>query len=113
MITTYINNQSLLLNYSTNNAASIWYNIDNGDNITIDSLTYFNTSEGGHILYLYASSIQGYTNSTNISFDINLTKITIDDEEFDNDIGNTNRKGDSIDLDEYPYEDLQNPDQEL
>ena len=55
----YLTNESLLLNYSVSNEQVIWYNIDNLVNITIISSIYFNTSQGNHILYLYANSSFG------------------------------------------------------
>ncbi len=70
--TTYSTN-TILLDYSiTNEADSIWYNLDNGINITINSPLQFTTTEGSHILYLYAGNI--YRNSTkNISFFVDLS----------------------------------------
>ena len=51
---------TILLNYSvTNEAESIWYNLDNGINTTINSPAYFSATEGSHILYLYANNSQG------------------------------------------------------
>jgi len=51
---------NILLNYSvTNEVESVWYNLDNGINITINSPAYFSAVEGSHILYLYANNSQG------------------------------------------------------
>lgn len=67
---TYLTNESLLLNYSVSNEQAIWYNIDNLFNITITSPIYFNTSQGSHILYLYANSSFGNITSKNVSFTV-------------------------------------------
>ena len=67
---------SILLNYSTKNAIdSIWYNLDNGENITLTSLLYFTASEGSHILYLYANNSEGL-GAANISFSVHVGTIT-------------------------------------
>ncbi len=68
---TYNTNISILINYSSSNAESIWYNLDSQANITIASFTYFNTSEGHHTLYLYANNSQGTETSANTTFFIN------------------------------------------
>ncbi|MFH1327212.1 MAG: hypothetical protein ABIH59_03745 [archaeon] len=72
--TTYTTNTSILLNY-TSNTNNIRYNLDNSTNTTITSPTYFNTTEGGHTLYIYANNSNG-TISKNITFTINSTEAT-------------------------------------
>ena len=63
----------ILLNYSvTNEADSIWYNLDNGMNITINSPLQLTTTKGSHTLYLYANNSYG-TTIKNISFFVNLS----------------------------------------
>jgi hypothetical protein len=69
---TYSTN-TILLNYSIKNTLnSIWYNLNNEINITIDSPLQFTTIEGSHTLYLYANNSYG-TATKNISFFVNLT----------------------------------------
>jgi len=99
---TYLTNISLLLDYSAVNAENIWYNLDNGDNTTITSSIYFNTSQGGHILYLHANNTYG-TTTENVSFIVNSTRFIISYSEY-----NGSTKGNSTDFIEYTYEDLQN-----
>jgi hypothetical protein len=56
---TYSTN-TILLNYSiTNDIDFIWYNLDNGINITINSPKSFDAAEGTNTLYLYANNSQG------------------------------------------------------
>ena len=75
---TYITNVSLLLNYIMSGGISVWYNLDNGQNITLSStIHYFNTSVGSHSLYLFANNSDGYVSSSNLTFEINITKIII------------------------------------
>ncbi len=78
---TYLSNESILLNYSVNGEDFIWYNIDLGDNTTISTPTYFNTTQGFHTLYLYANNSLGTTTNT-ISFTTNSTKFIIYYDEF-------------------------------
>src|SRR3989344_4624186 len=82
---TYINNQSLLLDYDATNAVEVWYNLDNGDNTTITSRVYFNISQGSHTLWLYANSSAGNINSTNVTFAVDLTRFSINKSEWDED----------------------------
>jgi len=61
---------SILLNYSIKNEViSIWYNLDNSENITINSSIFFNVVEGPHILYLYANNSYG-TSVKNVIFSV-------------------------------------------
>ncbi|GAJ21382.1 unnamed protein product, partial [marine sediment metagenome] len=53
------------------------YNIDNiPPNKTITAPVYFNTTEGTHILYLYANNSVG-TTIKNVTFTANSTKFII------------------------------------
>jgi len=99
----YLTNESLLLNYSVSNEQVIWYNIDNLVNITIISSIYFNTSQGNHILYLYANSSFGNITSRNVSFVVNSSRFIIQRDEY-----NGSNKGASTNFLQYTYEDLQN-----
>jgi len=61
----------ILLNYSAIKADTIWYNLDNTENITITQPTDINIPQGAHILYLYANNTEG-TSVKNISFFIEI-----------------------------------------
>jgi len=109
---TYLTNETLFLNYLVQNEQTIWYNLDNSANITITSLTYFNTSIGSHILYLYTNNSLGEIVSETVSFFINLTRFIIIDNEFEtgtvDDTLRKQKKGESTDFFDYSYIELQN-----
>ena len=68
---------SILLNFSVGGQESIWYNLDNSANITINGSITFNTSTGSHILYLFANSSNGNVTSKNVSFNVEIpTSVT-------------------------------------
>jgi len=69
--TTYTTNTSILLNYSTT-GNNVWYNLNNFSNTTLTKPIYFNTSEGSHILHLYANNSFGES-TKNVVFFINLS----------------------------------------
>jgi hypothetical protein len=99
---TYLTNISLLLNYSVSGEDNMWYRIDSGNNTTITSATYFNTSQGGHTLYLFANNTWG-TTERNVSFTVNSTRFIILYNEY-----NDTTRGNSTEFINYTYEDLQN-----
>jgi hypothetical protein len=100
---TYLTNNNLLLNYSaSSDVIYVWYSLDGGGNITINSSILFNASEGAHSLSLYANNSQGYTREM-ISFAVNTTLFTILRSEY-----NGTTKGASTDFIVYTYEKLQN-----
>jgi len=110
---TYLVNESILLNYSVKNEQSVWYKLDNSNNITITSNFTFNTSQGSHTLYLYANSSYGNLTAANITFFINLTKFIIYDDEYNHQPkGGQNmkvsKKGQSTDFLDYTYGEIQN-----
>jgi len=86
--TTYLYNTSLPLNYTVSDnmgVDSCWYNLDNGDNTTLNNCANatFNTSEGSHTLYLFANDTAGNLNNTltvgfTIRFSINYTSNLFD-----------------------------------
>lgn len=98
---TYLSNSSLLVSYSASNEGTVWYNLDNTNNVTISIQDYFNTSQGSHTLFLYANNSFG-TTSKNVTFFVNSTRFIIIYEEF-----KTNKKGNSTDFDKIAYEDIQ------
>jgi len=100
---TYINNESLGLYFTAGGEQEVWYNLDNGNNITLTASTSFNTTKGSHTLYLFANNTAGNITSRNVTFDINLSILTILYDEFKGDY-----KGDSTDFYNFSYYDLQN-----
>lgn len=50
---------------------STWYNIDSGNNLTLNSNTTLNLSNGNHIINLYANDTNGNLNSTTVTFLVN------------------------------------------
>jgi len=102
---TYLINESFLLNYTKSGAQSVWYNLDNGENTTITSVSYayFNTSQGAHLLQVFANNSYGNVSSVNVSFFINSTRFRILYEEYNN-----SYKGSSNDFARYGYESMQN-----
>jgi ATP-dependent Zn protease len=63
---------TILLNYSViNEAESIWYNLDNTNNITLSFPIYFSAVEGSHILHLYANNSQG-ASSKSVTFSVKI-----------------------------------------
>ena len=63
---------TILLDYSiANEIESIWYNLDNGINTTINSPISFNAAEGSHVLYLYANNSQG-ASSKSVIFSVKI-----------------------------------------
>tara|TARA_Y100000034_G_C6909729_1_gene423743 strand:- start:9365 stop:12343 length:2979 start_codon:yes stop_codon:yes gene_type:complete len=76
---TYSFNNSIDLNFSIdNNYTDIWYNLDEGTNITITENITFNTSEGVHILYLSSNNTLNRESSTSKSFVVDLTDPIVD-----------------------------------
>jgi len=99
---TYLDNSSILLNY-TSTGLSTLYNIDNLNNITLTSSPiYFSTTEGSHILYLYANNSAGEIITKNTTFYVNSSLLTIIYDEYKG-----GYKGDSTNFSRYVYEDLQ------
>jgi hypothetical protein len=100
---TYITPYNLLLNYSALYINTVWYNINNGINYTLNSPLLFNSSEGSHTVFLYANNTDGAASSINRSFSINSSKLTILYSKY-----SWYDKGDSTDFNKSSYEELQN-----
>ena len=98
---TYLKNESILLNFTIINGDSIWYNIDDSENITITNSIYFNITQGNHLLILYSNNTNG-TTSTQIGFSVNSSKFLIFFQEY-----NGSTKGNSINFLDYTYEEIQ------
>ena len=101
---TYLNNESLLLNFTVFGEETVWYNFDNTANITITSSILFNISQGSHTLYLFANNTDNET-ARNITFIADSTKFIIAYNEY---VGF--KKGDSTDFNASTYEDIQSLD---
>lgn len=99
---TYLKNEFIPLNFTIVNGDFIWYNIDNSENITITNPTYFNTSQGSHILTIYSNNTNG-TSSKQIGFISNSSRFLIFFQEY-----NGSTKGSSINFLDYTYEEIQN-----
>lgn len=99
---TYLNNNSILINYSSQFASNLWYSTDNLNNFTINSRTYINLSEGSHTLYIYANNSRGI-NFSSVGFSINSSRLTILYSEYEN-----STKGSSTDFSSYNLDQLQN-----
>ncbi|MFA4952886.1 MAG: hypothetical protein WC584_01545 [Candidatus Pacearchaeota archaeon] len=102
----YLDNNSILLNYSVSGQQAVWYYITNSpmhqNNITISSSIYFQTPQGNHTLYLYANNSQ-QTITKNVTFSVNSTYFTIS---YNNYTGSY--KGSSTNFTQYSYEEMQN-----
>src|SRR4030042_5651505 len=68
--TTYEENEYILLDYNSNLINTIWYNLDNTANITINTSLYFQASVGQHTLYLYGNISNGTVLSDNVTFTV-------------------------------------------
>ena len=99
---TYIDNQTILLNYSASNEDAVWYNLDDGTNNSITNNIQLSVSEGSHIINLYANNTKGVV-TQNVTFFVNNTRFIILHEEYKGD-----DKGNSTNFSVYSYEDLQN-----
>lgn len=67
---TYATNTSLPLNWSVteDNLGTVWYNVDNGDNITLTSNITFNVTAGAHTLNIYANDSAANEGTASVSF---------------------------------------------
>jgi len=81
--TLYTENESIALNYTVidndNNLDACWYNLDNGENITLINCenTAFNVSEGNHVLTIYANDSLGLMSSDFVEFNVDASGISI------------------------------------
>src|SRR3989344_1393894 len=70
------NNQSIPFNFSVieNNLANCWYNIDGSVNVTVSGCanTSLNTSNGNHVVRLYANDSAGNIGSSSTSFSVQV-----------------------------------------
>ncbi len=113
---TYLSADNILLNFTSLYADNFLYNLDNSVNSSLSSTTNFNTTLGSHTLYLYANNSNA-TISKNVTFYINNSRFVVkdssydaeedDEEDYDN-MSWTQKKGESTNLLNYTYEELQN-----
>ncbi len=104
---TYIKDLNLLLNISANNYQKLWYNLDNGTNITLSNkIAYFNATgiQKNHTLFLFANNTEGVVIKKSVNFAVNVTKFFIEYEHYRNET----IKGNSTDFNSYSFEELQN-----
>ena len=73
---TYTEGDYILLDYNTNEIETVWYNLDNTANITINSSFFFQTSVGSHTLYLYGNQSNGTILSDNVTFAVQAAPST-------------------------------------
>ena len=99
---TYFTAMNLDLEFEAGGANSVWYNIDNGGNITITGNTTFNTTNGQHTLFLFANN-SAETAARNVTFGVNITKFIVYYNNY-----SSSTKGSSTDFNVSAYEDLQN-----
>lgn len=99
---TYLKNESILLNYTLINGDYLWYNLDNSDNITINSPIYINTSQGEHTIYLFSNNSNS-TIESSVTFTVNSSKFIIFFENY-----KYNTKESSTNFLNYTYEEIQN-----
>ncbi len=90
------------VDYTIQNYESLWYNIDNTENITLTEPSTFSTIEGAHTLYLFANDSSSNLKMRTISFFVNTSAFIVNYDEFKG-----LNKGDSTDFDVYTYERLQ------
>ncbi|MEK6878780.1 MAG: hypothetical protein AABY22_04195 [Nanoarchaeota archaeon] len=100
---TYLQKDSLPLDFIVSNQQAIWYNLDNGNNMTIIAPILFNSSQGSHTLYLFANNSMGNLTSKNITFIINISIFTLNYSNY-----NGSHKGSSTDFYNLSQEELEN-----
>jgi len=68
--TTYTEGDYILLDWTENLIDTIWYNLDNTTNTTINTSFYFQTSVGTHNLYLFGNLSNGTIFSDQVTFSV-------------------------------------------
>jgi hypothetical protein len=68
--TTYEEGEYILLDYNSNEIETVWYNLDNETNETINTSFYFQASVGQHTLYLYGNQSNGTILSDSVIFTV-------------------------------------------
>lgn len=93
---------SIPISFIHEGGQSFWYNLNNGQNISISGNLSINAPEGGNILNLFANSSEGTTEKS-VYFAVNLTKLPIYYNEYSGAL-----KGNSTDFFSYTYERIHN-----
>jgi len=67
------------LNYSAQDIflERVWYNLNRGQNTTIESNKTLSLEGGSYVLNLYANDSKGNENSTSVAFSVNLLTVTL------------------------------------
>lgn len=105
---TYFLNTSLLLRVDTD-GAGVWYNLDGGTNVTFtddeleEERTYFNTSNGGHKIYVFANNSGGDVTKRNVSFYVSPGLHNVSYSKYTG-----YGKGSSTNFNDFSYNELQN-----
>ena len=68
--TTYTEGDYILLDWTENLIDTVWYNLDNTANTTINTSFYFQTSIGTHTLYLFGNQSNGTILSDQVIFSV-------------------------------------------
>jgi hypothetical protein len=68
--TTYQEDDYILLDWTENLIDTVWYNLDNTANTTINTSFYFQTSAGSHTLYLFGNQSNSSILSDQVSFSV-------------------------------------------
>mgnify|MGYP000406337163 CR=1 FL=1 len=98
---TYFENDTLRLKVNTN-TNDMWYNLDDGTNITFTDEVLFNTSEGGHTIYVFANNSFG-TTTKNVTFTVDGSLYEIIHENYKD-----ANKGVSTNFSEFSFTEIQN-----
>jgi len=77
----YMTENNLSLSYTALSADNVWYNLDEGPNITLTGSILFSASRGGHKLYIYANNSYGMRLSK-VMFVVNPEMFLIDYDKF-------------------------------
>lgn len=67
---TYNYQEYILLDYNAILMDTIWYNLDNGLNVTINDSFYFQTTPGSHTLYLFGNQSNGTILTDSVTFTV-------------------------------------------
>ena len=101
---TYLSMQDFRIEIETN-ANNAWYNFNNGNNQTFGEYYYTHENmsfQGSHTLYIFANNSHGTTKKS-VTFNINISLFNISYSDYSN-----YYKGNSTNLYEIPFEELQN-----
>lgn len=93
--------KKILLDYSTGGIDEVWYNIDGGNNRSIDSSVSVSVAEGSHVINFYAENGYGVSNVVR-EFVVNFSKFKVTYNDY-NDL----KRGKSSNFNEYSYEEIQ------